>query len=317
MFHKLTMLSLVIVFVISVVSFIFLSDVFGDDEDVIKVSGTVAFTSKNELDFRPLDPENDPDIDMFIDSWKHSIPFNTHGSITERAILSKCAGDPLKPERKGAVLKYINSLSRATLDPHASTTPSTLKGEQEIFYITSGKGVVKAGGKMAEIRNGIFVLMPAELEFTITNTGDELLIMYLVREPVPEGFRPNRDMLIRDECAMAYRDQGYLQGHWAHNGKNIFRVEDGLGTLESVVVITFNAMTIGQPHSHGEGHEEIWTLVQGRNLLFMGKEIRWQETGTAYKIPPTGFTPHSNINDSEEPIKFLFIARWRDHEVRK
>ena len=170
---------------------------------------------------------------------------------------------------------------------------------------------------MAEICNGIFVLMPAELEFTITNTGDESLTMYLVREPVPESFRPNRDMLIKDECAMPYRDQGYLQGHWALNGKNIFRVEDGLGTLEAVGVITFNAMTIGQPHSHGEGHEEVWTLVQGRNLLFMGKEIRWQETGTAYKIPPTGFTPHSNINDSEEPIKFLFIARWRDHEVLK
>ncbi len=309
MFHKLTMLSLVIVFAISAVSFIFLSDVFGDDEDVIKVSGTVAFTSKNELDFRPLDTENDPDIDMFIGSWKHSIPFNIHGSITERAILSKCAGDPLKPERKGAVLKYTNGLSHATLDPHASTTPSTLKGEQEIFYITSGKGVVKAGGKMAEIRNGIFVLMPAELEFTITNTGDEPLIMYLVREPVPESFRPNRDMLIKDECAMPYRDQGYLQGHWAHNGKNIFRVEDGLGTLEAVGVITFNAMTIGHPHKYFAGSEEVWTALKGTSIAWIGKQIRVQTPGTAYMVPPDGEIMHTNINLTNKPIKMFYFLK--------
>ena len=294
MFRKLFMLCLVVFFAVLTISF-----------------------AQNQLDGRPLDTEKDPDIDLFIGSWQHSIPYNTHGSITERAILTKCEDDPLKSTRKAQVLKYANSFSRGTLDPHASTTPTTLKGEQEVFYIFSGEGVIKAGSKTAQLRDGIFVLVPSELEFTITCTSDDPLVVYIIREPVPEGFRPNKEILVKDEKAMANRDSGYLKVHWSHNGKNIFNVADGLGTLEAVNMLTFNAMTIGQPHSHEEGMEEVWTVVEGKNLAFLGKEIRWQCPGTAYMVPPTGYTPHSNINVTEQPCKFLFFARWRDHEPRK
>lgn len=266
--------------------------------------------AQNQLDPRPLDPEKDPDIDMFMGSWKESIPYNTHGSITERAILTKHTGDdPLKPTRKGAVLTQVNRFSRGHLDPYASTTPTTLQGEQEVFYFTSGKGVIKAGGKTAELRNGIFVLVPEGLEFTITNTGDELLIMYLINEPVPAGFSPKKDMVVKDEKTMPYRNDGYLQVHWSHNGKNMFTAKDGLATLKSVNLLIFNAMTIGQPHSHGNGGEEVWTVIEGTNLAFLGKEIRWQKPGAAYKIPATGYTPHSNINQTGEPILFLYFSR--------
>ena len=74
----------------------------------------MAFTSNNELDFRPLDPAIDPDVDMFIGDWRESIPYNTHGSITERVVLSRGDGDPLNPPRKGAALTFLNRVSRAT-----------------------------------------------------------------------------------------------------------------------------------------------------------------------------------------------------------
>lgn len=273
----------------------------------------------NELDHRALDPARDPDIDMFMGSWQNSIPFNTHGAIVERAILSPADGaDPVWPTRTAAVLNYVKRFSRGTLDPLAKTTPTTLEGEQEVFYIHSGKGVIKAGKKTADLRAGVFVLVPEGLEFVITNTCDQRPIeMYIICEPVPAGFRPNKDILVKDVKQMPNRDGGYLTVHWSHNGKNVFNVQDGLATIEAVNMLTFNAMTIGQPHSHGEGMEEVWTVVDGKNLAFLGKEIRWQKPGTAYKVPPTDYTPHSNINVTEEPIKFLFFARWRDHEPRK
>lgn len=205
----------------------------------------------------------------------------------------------------------------AHLDAGTVTTPTTLNGEQEVFYITGGKGTVTAGGKTHELRKGIIFLVPAELEFSIQNTGDEIMTMYLIVEPIPDGFRPNDEILVKDENSMAYRDQGFLTVHWSHNGLNVFTVKDGLGTLESVNILTFNAMTIGQPHSHDESTEEVWTLVEGKNLAFLGKEIRWQVPGTAYKIPPNGQTPHSNINTTERPAKFLYFSRFREHEVRK
>ncbi len=316
MLGRLFTLMQIVFFVISTLTAVATSDVHAQQSK--KVSGTEVFESLNQLDHRPLDPKIDPDINMFLGSWQESIPYNTHGAITERAILTASENDPVWPTRKGEVLHYAKRFSRGTLDPLASTTPTKLKGEQEVFYIFSGKGVIKAGKKTADLRDGIFVLVPEGLEFTITNTcGENPLVMYIICEATPSGFRPNDNILVKDEKAMPNRDAGYLKVHWSHNGKNIFTVADGLATLEAVNILTFNAMTIGQPHSHGEGMEEVWMVVSGKNLAFLGKEIRWQCAGTAYKVPPTGFTPHSNINTTEEPIKFFFFARWRDHEPRK
>jgi len=264
------------------------------------------------LDGSAYDPEVDADIDMYIGSWKESMPGHTHGSLIERDILTK--GDPLNPPNKGAVLKYINRFVYATLEAHASTVPTTLKGEQEIFYILSGKGTITAGGKTADLYESISILMPAGLEFTMTNTGNEPLTMYLVNEPIPAGFRPNKSMLIKDENAMPVSSRG---GHWVHIVKGLFGTNDGLGTLESVITVSFDPMTIGHPHSHVEGCEEVWTAIKGTSIAFLGKEIRMQPPGTGYMIPSDGKTPHANINESNEQIKMFYFARYRDHEVRK
>jgi len=270
---------------------------------------SIAASAQNQLDPKPLDPAKDPDIDMFMGSWKESIPYNSHGSITERAILGPCEGDPIWPTKKGAVLTRANRFSRAHMDPYAVTTPTTLEGEQEVFYFVSGTGVIETAATRAELHEGVFVLAPEGVEFTIKNTSGDLLVMYLINEPVPAGFTPKKDIVVKDETTMPFRNQGQLQVHWSHNGKNIFNAGDGLATLKSVNLLIFNAMTVGQPHSHGNGGEEVWTVIRGKNLAFLGKEIRWQEAGTAYKIPPTGYTPHSNINTTEEPILFLYFSR--------
>lgn len=264
------------------------------------------------LDGSPYRPGKDADIDMFIGNWKDSMPKHTHGSLVERDILTK--GDPLNPPSKGAVLKYINRFTYATLDSRASTTPTTLKGEQEIFYILSGKGTIKAGSKTADLYAGICILMPANLEFTMTSTSDEPLTMYLVNEPIPQGFRPNKDMLVKDENTIPIES---TTGHWCHIVKNFFETDAGLGTLERVLTVTFDPMTIGHPHSHVEGCEEAWTAVSGTSIAFIGKQIRMQPPGTGYMIPPDGKTPHSNINTSKEQIKIFYFARYGDHEVRK
>jgi mannose-6-phosphate isomerase-like protein (cupin superfamily) len=269
----------------------------------------VTVAAQNQLDGRPLDTEIDPDIDMFMGSWQNSIPFNTHGALVERAILTPLRGnDHLRPERKGAVLRNINRFSRASLDPKASTSPVSLEGVQEVLYFTAGKGKITAGGETADVFDGILVLMPEGLEFTITNTEDKQLEVYVVCEPVTEGFAPNKTMTVVNEKLMPYRDVGIPKTHWAHNGKSIFTKRKGLSTISAITLITFNAMTIGHPHSHGEDYEEIWTVIEGKGVAFLGKEIRWQPPGTAYKIPQTNFTPHSNINITERPVKYLYIA---------
>ena len=272
----------------------------------------------NMLDNRPFDPERDVDIDMFMNSWTNSMPFNTHGMLVERFILTHTE-DPLNPPRKGAVLKFANRISRALLDVGCITSPTTLEREQEVFYFTEGEGEITGGGKKFKVRNGIIALVPADLEFTIRNTGDVPLIMYLINEPTPDGFRPNDYILVKDEHETPYRNNNsYLTAHWIHNGKGIFTIEDGLGTIQAVNIGTMNAMTMGHPHSHGPGIEEVWTVVRGRNLEQLGREIRWVEPGTGFIIPPNGETPHSHINTTQEPVKFLLFATgwWKNKPPR-
>ena len=54
------------------------------------------------LDGSPYDPATEPDIDMFIASWKESVPTHSHGTLVESAVFTK--GDNPNPKRKGSVL---------------------------------------------------------------------------------------------------------------------------------------------------------------------------------------------------------------------
>ena len=265
-----------------------------------------------QLDGTPYTPGKDANIDMYIGNWKESMPKHTHGSLVERDILTR--GDPVNPTSRGAVLKYVNRFTYATLFAHSSTVPTTLKNEQEIFYIISGKGTITAGNKTADLYSGIAVLMPAQLEFTMKNTGDESLTMYLISEPYPEGFRLNSEMLVVDENTAPITSS---DAHWVGIVKPLFQTNDGLGTLESILTCSFSPMTFFHPHSHVEGTEEVWTTINDEIHVLLGKQIRLQLPGTAYMIPSDGKTPHANFNVSDKMVNMFYFARYGDHEVRK
>ena len=264
------------------------------------------------LDGSPYTPGKDADVDIYIGNWKESMPYQTHGSLVERNILTQ--GKSIKPTTKGAVLEYVNRFTYATLDVGASTVPTSLEGEQEILFILSGKGTITAGEKTIDLFKGIAVLVPANLNFTLQNKSKEKLTMYLVNEPIPEGFRPNNELLVRNENTLPIVTTTV---HWCHIDRTLFTTQDGLGTIEYVTTCGIAPMTIGHPHSHGKGTEEIWTVINGENIAFLGKQIRRQLPGMAYMIPPDNKTPHANFNITEKPIKFFYFARFRDSEPRK
>ncbi len=261
----------------------------------------------------PYTPGVDPDIDLYLCSWQDSAPRTIHGALIMRDILTR--GKSMNPERKGAVLEYVNCFSFATLPTRAATTSATLKGNQWVLFIRSGDGTLQAAGKTHDLYEGIAVLIPAGLAFTMQNTSAEDMTMYIIDEPIPAGFRPNPDVLIRDENTIPI---GSTTGHWVHIVKGLFSASDGLGTLEAVLTVGFEPMTMGHPHAHGPGCEEVWTQMYGSSIAFIGTQLRPQKPGMGYLIPPNNDTPHSNINTSDtEFVKMLYFARYGDHEVRK
>ena len=197
-------------------------------------------------------------IDPYFGDWHASTPRTTRGSLAQRDIFTR--GDPQNPTRKAAVLRYINSYTYATLAPNASTRATHLEGEQEIYFIQSGRGRATAAGQSADLYRNVAILMPANLEFTLSNTGDQPLAMYVINEPTPRGFRPNSTMVVRDENKIPITSS---DGLWAHIVKTLFVTADGLATLESVLTVTLDPLTIGKPHlvDHDDmrKHGPLWT----------------------------------------------------------
>ena len=252
-------------------------------------------------------------IDLYFGDWHASTPRTTRGSLEERDILTK--GDPQNPSTKGAVLRFLNSYRYATVGPHTSTKATRLDGQQEIYFVESGRGMVVAGEQTADLYRNIAVLMPANLEFTLKNTGDQPLAMYVINEPIPAGFRPNSTMLVRDENKIPISSS---DGHWAHIVKPLFVTADGLGTLESVLTVTMDPLTIGKPHvvDHDD-IEEVWTALDGSSLAFVGNRLLRQTPGVAFYHIPDNKTPHTNINQTEDtPARFLYFGRYHPHQPR-
>ena len=104
-------------------------------------------------------------INLYFGDWHASAPHMIRGSLEERDILSR--GDGLNPPRAGAVFRFINSYTYATLAAGASTKPTRLEGQQEIYFVASGHGAVTAGGETADLYRNVAVLMPANLEFIV------------------------------------------------------------------------------------------------------------------------------------------------------
>jgi mannose-6-phosphate isomerase-like protein (cupin superfamily)/uncharacterized cupin superfamily protein len=259
------------------------------------------------------DPE-DRRIDMFLGDWRKSMPRHVYGSLVLRDILTQ--GDNFAPPEPGAILKAVNYLAYGRLQPHNSTTPTRLNREQNVFYVVGGNGEISAGGKTAAIHKDIAFFIPENLDFTLTNTGDSELTMYVVSEPVPDGFTPVKAMLVTDEtqvpvrtpmAASPYTLPG-ASGHWAHVVRDLFSRTDGLATIGDFITVDINPMTMGEPHPHNPGQEEIWTALDGDSLAFIGTELRVQHPGMAYMIRPDQSMTHSNINPSDAPVKFLWFS---------
>jgi mannose-6-phosphate isomerase-like protein (cupin superfamily) len=255
-------------------------------------------------------------IDLFISDWQGSLPRNEHGSLVLRDILIR--GSNFAPPEKSAAMRAANFFAYGRLAPGAWTTPSRLEGQQEVYYILGGEGEITAGGDTAKLQKNIAVLMPAGLEFVIKSTGAEALTMYVINEPTPGGFHPKDKMLVKDEAQARVRTPaggdpyivGGASGHWAHIVRELFSPADGLATEQSVITVTINPLTMGEPHPHRPGQEEVWAAIDGTSLILMGTELRIQKPGMAYMLPPDNATIHSNINYGDMPVKFLYFARF-------
>jgi len=85
--------------------------------------------------------------------------------------------------------------------------------------------------------------------------------------------------------------------------------EDGLSQYASLTQVEQGNMTMSRPYSDNAGVEEIWIATDGDVEMLLGKELRKLPAGTAYRVPSTGITAHTQINVSGKPAKYIYMVK--------
>ena len=246
-------------------------------------------------------------VDMYFADW-HASKAQTTGPVSEYAVFTR--GDALKPTVKGAILRYVDSYVYATLAPGAASPTTTLSAKQRVYYFTSGTGSISAAGDSVPVSSSIAVLVPANLAFTIKNTGKNSLDAYVITEPCPGNFRPEAKLVVKDETATPIST---AEQEWSRIVRPLFSSADGLATISTVETVTLDALTITRPFvGTTPNTEQLWMELTGTSIAFIGPYLRRQTPGMAYEHPPDNLAPTANVNYSQDnQVKFLLVATER------
>ncbi len=272
---------------------------------------TAAAYAQEDYPFAALDPKAydaavDPQYSMFIGHWQNSMPRLMHGSLVFRDILTGLEGDDtLRPTRKSAVLVYNDAISHATLEPGAIAKSEKLDGKQQIFYVNSGAGVIRSGKKSYDIKRGYVFIVTPKFKFELETKGDEPLGMYVLTERLPEDFKTNEKLFVKNR----FENELFMRIHWSNIDRRIASGDDGMANYSGMTFVTIDAHTMAQPHSHNPDTEECWIAVKGDTKLLLGKQLFDLPPGSAYKIPDNGIAAHANINMSDEPIQLIHMMK--------
>jgi mannose-6-phosphate isomerase-like protein (cupin superfamily) len=259
------------------------------------------------LDPIPYDPAVDLAPRDFISHWKEGVPHVEHGNIIVRDIFTRNKNtDKNKPSGRGEVLRQLVSVSHGILDKGLTTKPEKLDGIQKIFYILDGTAVITGGKKTAELKPGMAALIPPNLEFSISNTGEKPLKMYIPCEPIPDGFKPRRDMLVRDENIQSFNPR---PSHWSNWDSRIFSKDDGLAYLMGMMAVRVAPMSVPEMHpANAPDNDIVWYAAAGDPYSMLGKQFFHLEPGSAFMNPGDNRFNHGNVNISEDTfIKMIWL----------
>jgi mannose-6-phosphate isomerase-like protein (cupin superfamily) len=253
---------------------------------------------------RPSNEQLGVDIDRFIGYPSAKTTHLSHGTLLTHSILR--AGDPYKPGPQGSVLEYRKELVTATLMPGSETPLSTLE-DAYFFYIKSGEGRLDDGKQCWDLHEGIAILAPPNVPHRFVNGSreKELSMIMLQFTGAPEA---HHELIVRDVPKLPWCEEN---AHWNNASRCVFGTADGLLQGERIYLVMLQPWAASQPHSHGQGTEEIWTKVTpGTALMLLGSELREMPENSAYLVPPTGTVDHSNLNLSKDRTEWwIYVAR--------
>jgi mannose-6-phosphate isomerase-like protein (cupin superfamily) len=261
-----------------------------------------------QLENKPIDPANAPDIDLFMGQRDDAYPRIAHGNLYMRDMLTGLTGgDPVRPIRKGAVLTAATAVSYAMLEPGSTAHPAEgdASDVQETYIVEAGTGMLTIDGRTLALAKGQAFSLPPGRDFRLTATGSDYLTFHVVAEKRAPGAAPATTVSLID-----HQSERMIVTDWHNQRRPVVNAADGLQRIGAISQVALQPMSIARAYSVAAGSEEIWIALDDVNAL-IGKQLRTLRAGTAYKVPPTGITAHANINLTDKPARFLHITTAR------
>jgi mannose-6-phosphate isomerase-like protein (cupin superfamily) len=254
--------------------------------------------------FVGLNEQEGVSVDRFIGSPANQPVHLSHGTLLTHAILS--AGDPNRPGAQAAVLEYRKLLATANLLP-GSRTPLETYPEEYFFYIKSGEGRLDDDKQYWDLRPDMAILVPPSVAHRFINTSADKPLSMIMLEWTG-GPNAKSALMVRDTRLLPWCEEN---AHWNNTSRCIFGTADGLLQGERIYTVMLQPWAVSQPHSHTPGTEEVWTKISPGSIpILIGSDLREMKEDTAYLVPPTGKTDHSNINVSKDKAEWwLYFAR--------
>ncbi len=237
------------------------------------------------------------DVDRFIGDPAKSITRISRETIMTRTILS--AGDPDKPGRAGAVLRYRKEVVLGTMQAGESTPLSTMP-EQQVIYVKGGQGRIDDGTQYWDLKDGLVILIPPNRPHRLTNTGTGPLKMIMMSALPRAGVTSVPGILVRDVSKILYIEQGV---HWTNLSKSPL-TDAG----ERFLIVYMGPHSIAGPHAHTPETEEGWVkITDGPALMQLGSEIRPWNADVGLLSPNNNQTVHAAINLSDEVQAWFYF----------
>jgi len=259
------------------------------------------------LDPKPFNREAEPDIDMFIGNWRDSFPRVMHGNMYFRDLLTSVTGaDAAKPLRKAAVLSKASAVSQVMIEAGSPAHPveGELVGQRQVFVVESGTGELKVGDTRRELARGVaFVIVPG-LDFKLSATGEGYLTLYAITEKNSVATTTGVSLQVFDAGTTPSSVRS-----WSDVARSLIAPSPVTDQSQLAVdAIELPPLSMSRPTSAGAEQEEIWIVTGGELEVLLGKQLRKLSAGMAYRVPPTGSTPHANINVSGAATTLLRVA---------
>ncbi len=237
-------------------------------------------------------------VDRFLGDPKDQPVHLSHGTLLTHAILT--AGNPNQPGPQAAVLEYRKLLATADLLP-GSQTPLETYPDEYFFYVKSGEGRLDDGKQYWDLRADIAILVPPSVAHRFINTSASKPLNMIMLQWTA-GPNAKNSLIVRDTHLLPWCEEN---AHWNNTSRCIFSAADGLLQGERIYTVMLQPWAVSQPHSHTPGTEEVWTKISPGSIpILMGSDLLEMKEDTAYLVPPTGKTDHSNINLSKDKTEW-------------